>query len=159
MPLKSIPQCNSTTEFFPQPLAVRANQSFSILAPFLSDAQERAIENAIRNGNRTFMERVVSLANTLETMPDIHWLDASVYSATAFFHYSSNEGDWYITGLSANGDADQAWGYIVLRDFESCGECGYISIRDLIQGGAFLDYWFIPCTLAELNEEKGKCAA
>jgi hypothetical protein len=124
---------------------------------FTGNAQRRAISAGLRGEERDYFMGIVKQINaTVATMPKTYEQDGKGDQAIAYLHYFTGGCDWYITERDMEDEQHQAFGLADL--FRDGGELGYISIVELLQHGAELDFHFTPKTLAELKAERGVTA-
>ena len=92
-----------------------------------------------------FRVKMVELVELFDTMPATRGQEG-VKDPVAYLHYFVGGADWYITERDMEVAQHQAFGFA--RMFAGCGECGYISIVELIQNGVELDLHFTPVALS-----------
>lgn len=140
-------------------LMMQAALAVPSLRPFLSPVQLNVIGNLSRGEEgRFFLNKILELANMVNTMPKTYEQDGKGDQATAYLHYFHGGSDWYITEKDVDGGVKQAFGYTILNGDEDMAELGYISIEELTQCGVELDLHFTPCTLAALSIKRNPWA-
>lgn len=118
------------------------------IVSFIGNAQRRAISSGLRGEERGhFVGLVKEINRTIATMPKTYEQDGKGKQAVAYLHYFTSGCDWYITERDSENEQHQAFGSANLG---YGAELGYISIVELLQHGAELDFYFTPKTLAEL---------
>lgn len=118
---------------------------------FIGRAQLQAFgELCFSNEKQYFFDKVVELAEVVETMPVTYQTDGQGDQAMVHLHYFTGGADWYITERDVEEQQLQAFG---LADLGYGGELGYISIVELLECGAELDLHWTPQTLAEVKRE------
>lgn len=126
-----------------------AGEALHKLQSFIGSAQLSVIgELCYSEERRYFYSKLVELANIVETMPTTYQTDGQGDQAIVHLHYFTADADWYITErdceaeqLQAFGKADLGMGY---------PELGYISIVELLECGAELDFYWQPRRLCEV---------
>jgi hypothetical protein len=115
--------------------------------------------NAIAHGCRTeekqfFFDKLVEMAERINTMPVTYEQDGKGNKAIAYLHYFKGNQNWYITerDIGAPGDFEQRQAF-GLADLGYGAELGYVSIMDLCKAGIELDMHFTPRTLEEIRTE------
>lgn len=124
------------------------------IAAFLSRAQREVTRIGLRGPDAAFFrEKVREIAEIIAQCPGNRETDGQGKNAIAHLHYFTGSADWYITELnreeageiSAFGLADLGMGF---------PELGYLSLQEVLNEGAELDYHFSPRSLQYLlNEE------
>ena len=100
------------------------------------------------------MQKLIDLAQQIDTMPKTYEQDGKGDQAIAHLHYFTGASDWYITEKDMDGGIQQAYGYAILNGDNECAEVGYISIEELTRHGAELDLHFAPRSLAEIKAKR-----
>lgn len=138
-------------EVKPQTTIADVNAVMPLLKQFISAAQLVAIGSVIRGEEgQFFKDKLIEVANVIQTMPKTYGQDGMGDKAIAYMHYFKGSGDWHITEKDMEDEQLQAFG---LADLGYGGELGYISIRELIDAGVELDLNWTPKTIGEI---KGK---
>lgn len=125
------------------------------LRPWLSRQQYRAMAEVIRDGEEASgqIDRAKALASIIDGMAKTYEQDGKGMDATAYLHYFSGGGDWYITEKDAMGaGTEQAFGWA--DPGLGSGELGYIGIDELTNSGVELDLYFDPKPLGALVTER-----
>ena len=126
-----------------------AAKAIPTLRRFMSEAQISALGDACYGEERHyFINKIVELAEHLDTMPKTYEQDGKGDEAVVHLHYFRGGMDWYITEKDMEEEQNQAFG---LADLGYGGELGYISIQELIDNGVELDLYWEPKTLAEVK--------
>ena len=125
---------------------------------FIPVQQRRALGDLMRGEERQFFfDKLVEMANIVETMPKTYEQDGKGDEAIVYLHYFSASQDWYITEKDSEAEQHQAYG---LADIGFGGEQGYISLVELTQMRGFpfveLDLHFTPRTLRELKTQRAQ---
>lgn len=94
-----------------------------------------------------FLNKLVELAEIVETMPVTYETNGQGDQAIAQLHYFTTGADWYITERDCETQQLQAFG---LADLGYGGELGYISIVELLECGAELDFHWTQKKLSEI---------
>lgn len=129
---------NATTE--------DVNNVMPLLKRFIGGAQLSAISSAMRGEEgQFFRDKLIEVANVIQTMPKTYGQDGMGDDAIAYLHYFKGAGDWHITEKDMEDEQLQAFGLADL--FGDGGELGYISIEELIGAGVELDLYWTPKTL------------
>ena len=122
--------------------------SLDILS-FTGNAQRRMISLGLRGEERDwFVDLVKRLNGIIATMPKTYDQDGKGEQAVVSLHYFTAGCDWWITERDTETEQRQAFGLADLGNSDP--ELGYISIVELLQNHAELDFHFEPQTLAEL---------
>ena len=128
---------------------------------FMGPAQIAAINQGVGGEERQFFfDKVVELATIIEFMPQTGEQDGKGGEAMINLHYfAGGQANFYIMekDMGCAGDKpeqfqSQAFGLADL--FGDGGELGYISIPEILANGGELDFYFQPCTLAQLRAKK-----
>jgi len=98
-----------------------------------------------------FFNKLVEMANIVQTMPTTYQTDGQGDLAVVQLHYFTAGADWYITERDCESEQLQAFGK---ADLGYGGELGYISIVELLEAGAELDLHWTPKTLSQVNAEQ-----
>ncbi len=111
------------------------------LQHFIGVAQLQTVLQ-LRNGEdgKHFEQVLTSLRATIASMPRTYETAGQGYGAIAYLHYFTPSGDWWITERDSSDEQLQAFGYAYINGFDYA-EFGYISIQELIEGGAELDIY------------------
>jgi len=106
-----------------------------------------------------FAEVLARVARTFDTMPTTGETDGQGEDAVAHLHYFTGAADFWIVERDAGSPDDepgtgqiQAFGLADL--YGDGGELGYISIPELLENGAELDFHFKPKTLREIRAKQ-----
>lgn len=130
------------------------------LRDFIGNSQLRAIADAMRSEEKQFFfDKAVELAGIVSAMPKTYEQDGKGDQAMVYLHYfAGGSANWWITERDVE-TADepgqhQAFGLanIFGGPNDQDAELGYISIVELLEVGAELDFYFEPRTLAQLKE-------
>ena len=122
------------------------------LRAFMNPSQRQALYSAMQGEEGEYFRALChDLINTMETMPKVYEQDGLGNQAIVHLHYFTGSMDWYITERDTSIEQLQAFG---LADLGYGGELGYISIKELIEHGAELDFHFHPCTLEVIQTRK-----
>lgn len=127
------------------------NKVMPLLKQFIGKSQLSAIGMGIRGEEGQFFKnKLIEIANVIQTMPKTYGQDGMGDKAIAYLHYFKGSGDWHITEKDMEDEQLQAFG---LANIGYGGELGYISIEELIDAGVELDLYWEPKTIGEI---KGK---
>ena len=133
------------------------NTTPAILKTLIGPAQRSALWAALEGEKRDhFADIVTRLAATWQAMPTTYATESHGRAAVAHLHYGLGNADWWIVEKDTDPDKAgqiQAFG---IADLGMGPELGYISISELLDIGAELDYYFAPITVAEIL---GNCVA
>ena len=122
---------------------------------FLSGAQITAMGNGCRTDEKQyFIDKFISLAEVIKSMPTILEQDDASHDAVAYLHYFVAGSDWYITEVGMYGGVFQSFGLAILNGNLADAKLGYISIQELLNAGTELDLCFIPSTINALLAKK-----
>ena len=106
-----------------------------------------------------FSNLIAHWSHVIATMPTTGQQDALGENATVHLHYFYGGADWFITEKDVGspdeapedrGKQFQAFGRAEI--LPGCGEYGYINIDEIFDGGAELDLYWEPKTVAEANK-------
>jgi hypothetical protein len=118
------------------------------LRHYIGASQLSALGDACRGEERQFfINKLVELAELVNSMPRVYEQDGLGDSAIAHLHYFTGSCDWYITERDTTDEQHQAFG---LANLGYGPELGYISIQELLENGAELDLHFQPKPLREI---------
>ena len=133
---------------------IDAANAVKTLSGFIGRQQLKAIDEGCRGEeSQYFIDKLVEMAGVVSTMPMTYGQDGLGEQAVAHLHYFRGGMDWYITEKDMGAPCDhmeqrQAYG---LADLGQGAECGYISIKELIEMNVELDLHFTPTTLVEIR--------
>ena len=138
-------------ELKPQATIEDVNKVMPLLKQFIGKSQLSAIGMGIRGEEgQFFKDKLIEIANVIQTMPKTWETDGQGDRAIAYLHYFKGAGDWHITEKDMEDEQLQAFG---LANIGYGGELGYISIQELIRLGVELDLYWSPKTIGAI---KGK---
>jgi hypothetical protein len=124
-----------------------AFMAFKKLEKFMNRSQITAMVNAILYSDSQWVySKLVELLGIVQQMPSTYETDEQGADAIVYLHYFMAGCDWYITEKDANPDQQQAFGWADI----GCGEYGYISIEEIIAGGADLDLFWDPVPVGSI---------
>ncbi|AEJ01298.1 hypothetical protein Nit79A3_1466 [Nitrosomonas sp. Is79A3] len=136
-------------EVKPQVTIEDVNKVMPLLKQFIGKAQLSAIGMGIRGEEgQFFKDKLIEIANVIQTMPKTYGQDGMGDKAIAYLHYFKGAGDWHITEKDMEDEQLQAFG---LANIGYGGELGYISIQELIDAGVELDLYWTPKTIGEIK--------
>lgn len=129
---------------------------------FMNRNQIRCVRELMKGEEKQFfIDKMIELAAVVEKMPATYDQRELGTEAIAHLHYFIGGCDWFIIEKDKGGmdesPADfqrQAYGYANLGDPQNA-ETGYISIREIVEAGAELDFHWVPRTLAEIQSKEG----
>jgi hypothetical protein len=128
-----------------------------ILKAFTSKSQASCIRSAMRGEEGDwFRTKIAELQNIVDSMPVTYETERQDGSPIAYLHYFIAGFDAYIYELD-RGDPDdsdneyqtQAYGLV---DMGFGPESGYISIPEIVAGGAELDLHWTPKSIADIRK-------
>ena len=120
------------------------------LKGFIGRNQLAAIDAGIWGEERQFFyDKLVEMAQIVTTMPVTYETDGQGLQAIVKLHYFTAGADFYITERDCEAEQLQAFGKADI--FQDGGELGYISIVEILEGGAELDLHWTPKTLGEIK--------
>lgn len=120
------------------------------LAQFIGSAEMESILCACRGEESAFFKsKLVELAGIVDSMPTTYETDGMGDQATAWLHYFTPAGDFYVTERDQEEEQLQAFGLACIYE----DELGYISICELIECGAELDLYWTPKSLGQVKAE------
>lgn len=124
------------------------SQALYVLSSFISTTQLSIISEFCQNEEKQFFyDKLVELADIIDTMPVTYETDGQGGKAIAQLHYFIGGCDWYITERDVEPEQLQAFGK---ADLGYGAELGYISIVELLEVGAELDLHWQPKKLADI---------
>jgi len=130
-----------------------ANRAMESLRTYMGKSQWAAVRSGMRGEEKQFFrDKMVELADRIANMPKTYEQDGKGDDAIVSLHYFTSGGDWYITEKDMEAEQHQAFG--LADPFQDGGELGYISIIELAENGAELDFYFTPKTLGEVRGKK-----
>jgi hypothetical protein len=128
-----------------------AAKAIPTLRRFMSEAQISALGDACYGEERHyFINKIVELAEHLNTMPKTYEQDGKGDDAVVYLHYFRGGMDWYITEKDMEAEQHQAFGLADLG--MGFPELGYINISELVDNNVELDLYWEPKTLREVKE-------
>lgn len=117
---------------------------------FIGESQVEVMAAAARGEEREFfIDKMLELAELLETMPKIYEQENKGDEAIVSLHYFMGNMDWFITERDMGDSQYQAFGLADLG--MGFPELGYISIAEITSSGAELDLYWTPKTLAQVK--------
>lgn len=129
-----------------------AAKALTTLRGFIGRDQLRCIADGARGEERQyFFDTVVRLAGIVETMPKTYEQEGKGDEAIVHLHYFTAGCDWWITEKDMEPEQLQAFG---LADLGDGPDLGYISIVELVEYNAELDFHFKPQTLSQVKAER-----
>jgi hypothetical protein len=132
-------------------------EALATLRALTTPSQFAAVAAALRGEEAAHFAEVINrLHATWQAMPTTYATEAQGRAAVAHLHYFLGGADWWIVEKDADPDnvgQVQAFG---LADLGMGPELGYISIPELLEVGAELDFYYTPKTVAEIL---GRCVA
>ncbi len=125
---------------------------------FIPVQQLRVLGDLMRGEEKEFFfNKMVEIANIVQTMPKVYEQSEKGDEAVAYLHYFRANQDWYITEKDSEAEQEQAYGLV---DLGFGSEDGYISLVELTQTRQFpileLDLHFKPRTLREVKAQRAK---
>jgi hypothetical protein len=118
------------------------------LSRFIGSTQSDVINVLCQGEERQFYyDKLVELANIVETMPVTYQTDGQGDQAVIQLHYFTPSADFYITERDCEDEQLQAFGK---ADLGYGAELGYISIVEILRNGAELDLHWNPKKLCEI---------
>lgn len=116
-----------------------------VLKHFIGASQMAAVKSAMRGEERQhFVDKLAELAQLVSDMPKVYDQDGKGDEAIVYLHYFRGGSDWYITERDTSDEQLQAYGYAILNGDTQNAEMGYVSIKELIEAGVELDFYFDP---------------
>ena len=108
------------------------------LIPFLPINQLAIIRECLEGEEREFfVKKMDEMKAVIQAMPVTYSQSELGDEAVAYLHYFMGGMDWYITEKDVEGDGTvQAYGMV---DFGYGPECGYISIKEIVESVYYLD--------------------
>jgi hypothetical protein len=118
------------------------------LSRFIGSTQLDVINLLCQGEEKQFYyDKLVELANIVETMPVTYQTDGQGDQALIQLHYFTPSADFYITERDCEDEQLQAFGK---ADLGYGAELGYISIVEILRNGAELDLHWNPKKLCEI---------
>jgi len=128
------------------------------LSTFIGNSQRQAIKSGLRGEERAhFAQMLAGLTEQINAMPKTYEQDGKGDAAVVHLHYFTGAADWFITEKDLDHDGEgqhQAFGLADI--FHDGGDMGYISITEILEAGAELDFYWTPATLGEIKEKRTK---
>jgi len=108
------------------------------LIPFLPINQLAIIRECLEGEEREFfVNKMDEMKAVIQAMPVTYSQSELGDEAVAYLHYFMGGMDWYITEKDVEGDGTvQAYGMV---DLGYGPECGYISIKEIVESVHYLD--------------------
>ena len=136
-----------TTDAIPPDATAAA---LATLAPYIGQAQLTAITQGVIGDEQEFYQaKVAQLAQLINTMPEMPWLEGKGETSLAYLHYFDDNGDWYITERDRQATQTQAFG--LANPDGTIGAMGNIDISQLTGEGAELDLDWEPVMVETVN--------
>lgn len=131
----------------------KRSQTANILSHFIGVSQLTVmVQNSRGEEKEFFVEKLRELEQLVSAMPKVYEQDGKGDEAVIYLHYFMGGMDWYITERDTSAAQYQAFGLADLG--MGYPEMGYISIHEIIRGGAELDLHWTPKTLGEVKAER-----
>lgn len=139
----------------------QATEHIKTLRGFIGRSQLAAIGDACRREEKEFfLDKLAELAGIVSKMPQTYDEGSRSAGATVWLHYfAGGQAHFYITEKDKGAATDtpeefqsQAWGLADL--FNDGGECGYISLPEILRAGAELDLHWTPRPLDVVRAER-----
>jgi len=137
------------------PLAFMRDAAMTDLKHFMGPMQRRVVLDALRGEEgEYFVAKMVELAALIAAMPKTYEQDG-VADPIVHLHYFIGSMDWWITEKDM-GNGDDSEGQIQAFGAANLGHgwdnsMGYISIEEITQHGAELDFHFKPRPLSAVR--------
>jgi hypothetical protein len=131
------------------------------LLGFLSNSQVIVVRQCLKGEEgEWFADKMIELDALITNMSKTYEQNGKGDETVVYLHYFKEGADWFITEKDSdpNGEGHvQAFGLADL--FNDGGELGYISIVELCQNDAELDFHFAPRTLGQVKQERNRSFA
>jgi hypothetical protein len=131
---------------------MQAVEAMKALRHFIGKQQLAVVVDFCRSEEKQyFFDRLTELAGVVNTMPKTYEQEGKGDQATVYLHYFIGGCDWWITEKDVDGDGAgqvQAFGLV---DIGEGPELGYISLPEVLDANAELDFHWKPKTLAEIQ--------
>jgi len=126
-----------------------SGMSHAMLCAFVGPAQRQAVYHGLRGEEKQyFADTLRRLAGVVEGMPKTYESE-SVADPMVWLHYFTAGADFYITEKDVDSDdAGQCQAFGLADLYGDGGELGYVSITEITQHGAELDFHFTPTPLS-----------
>lgn len=125
------------------------------LSRFIGESQRLATRDLLYGEEGDFyIAKVSELCDTIFAMPVTYGTEDQGDRAVAHLHYFARGCDWWITEQDMYTEQSQAFGLACLNGDWEMAEVGYISIREILDAGAELDYYWEPKTLGEIKRSR-----
>ena len=139
----------------PQAGIADARAAMKTLCAFMGSAQRRCVASLLTGEEgQFFIDKLVELAAVVANMPTTYAQESLGDKALVHLHYFIGGADWYITEKDLDTDGAgqiQAFGMVNMGHGP---EMGYVSLREILAGGAELDFQFTPKTLAAITTRR-----
>lgn len=124
------------------------------LTPFIGRSQLETLRILQRGEEgQFFVDKIYELRDLVANMPKTYDQEGKGNGAVIFLHYFIGNCNWYITEKDSEEEQLQAFG---IADLGYGPEYGYISIKELLENGVELDFYYSPRTIAEQMSERGR---
>jgi hypothetical protein len=129
-----------------------------ILRGFIGASQLAALEDALHGERAAFFEeKLTSLAERIESMPDVYGQDGRGGDAIVYLHYTAGSRNWWITEKNLEPGQWGAYGY---ADHGTCSlDLVDIPLEELTEAGAEIDLYWKPVPLREVKAETATSSA
>lgn len=125
----------------------------ALLSKFISKVQLKIVNSNLKGEEAEFfVKKMAEIATIIQCMPKTYETDGQGKKAIAYLHYFKNGCDWFITERDCMMEEPQyqAFGFANLGHG---GELGYISIEELIQSNAELDFYWTPVSIEDIEKK------
>lgn len=127
--------------------------SLAILYPWLGPDQFDVLKRACTGEEGAFfIEKAAELAAAVTDLPATYSQEDLGEQAVVGLHYFTGGANWFIIERDQEPGQNQTFGLADL--FGDGGELGYISIPELLENGAEMDFNWTQKTLAEVRARK-----
>lgn len=136
----------------------QAGAALAVLQQFINPDQFTVLRGLMRGEERQFFfDKACELAAIIQGMPATYETDGRGDKSIVWLHYFAGGcASWWITEKDADTDGQgqhQAFGLADVLGRGQGAEIGYISIVELLQNRAELDFYWTPKPLAEVRKE------
>jgi len=128
-----------------------AKTALEELTQFIGRSQMEAVRILLRGEERQyFADKACELRDLIVSMPKTYEQEGKGDEAIIYLHYFIGNCDWYIIEKDSEEEQLQAFG---IADLGYGPEYGYISIPELLENRAELDFHYQPRTVVEQLEK------
>ena len=121
------------------------------IANFIGRVQKSVMADCLRGEEREWMaDTILAIVERIESMPVSYQTDGQGKDAIVHLHYFGGGAiNAWITEKDMDGGVEQAYGWVNMYGDMSGAECGYTSIKEMVEAGLDIDLYWTPKPVRE----------